>query len=220
MKYSNHIDRAIQDLATMLDEETRSGLPTKYPLVLLGDMANSPFLRAVRRKAQDLGVDVYANRWPKTGIYRVVADKETAAPFGHITQWEDIDRLMNDGFSSTAWAVWLLLNALDLVRGKDIAIVGRGHSVKGLAEWLTDNDATVTVAHSETESLLHATKGKDVVIYATPELDKVIAYDTESLVIDLGGAVEHPSWFNCQYLKGTGPLTVSVLLNRFSGGGC
>lgn len=206
----------IETLVAELDAETRANLPSKRTLVLLGDLEKSPFLRALKRKADSFGVDVVTNFKPVTACC-VVADKET---FGDVRRvWrlsamEDLDNQYHDGMSGVSEAVLFLLNRKNLVNKRNITIVGRGHSVKGLAEALTAHDATVTIAHSHTPCLLTATKGKDVVIYATPRLDKVIAYDTTELVIDLGGVVKYNSWFYCDYVKNIGPLTISLLLNR------
>lgn len=203
--------KRLESLVAELDADTRAHLPAMYTLVLWGDLERSPFLRAVKRKAEGFGIDVVNNFYPVTAC-RMVADRETAGQIGCISKFEDVDNLLHTGLSAVAEAVLLVLGSVD---GKNITIVGRGHSVKGLAEELVSKNATVTVAHSHTASLLTATKGRDIVIYATPKLDKVVACDTEELVIDLGGAVERPDWFYCDYLSGIGPLTVSVLLNRF-----
>ena len=122
----------------------------------------------------------------------------------------------SQGMSSVSQATLALLLALDLVHAKDITIVGRGHAVQNLAKYLTLGNATVTVAHSKTKSLLQATMNRDVVIYATPTITKDISYNTRDLVIDLGNSVSHPDRFNCPYVNRIGQLTVSVLLNRFA----
>ena len=101
-------------------------------------------------------------------------------------------------------------------RSCNSTIVGRGHAVQNLAKYLTLGNATVTVAHSKTKSLLQATMNRDVVIYATPTITKDISYNTRDLVIDLGNSVPHPDRFNCPYVNRIGQLTVSVLLNRFA----
>lgn len=128
----------------------------------------------------------------------------------------DIDHSYSQGMSSVSQATLALLLALDLVHAKDITIVGRGHAVQNLAKYLTLGNATVTVAHSKTKSLLQATMNRDVVIYATPTITKDISYNTRDLVIDLGNSVPHPDRFNCPYVNRIGQLTVSVLLNRFA----
>lgn len=133
-----------------------------------------------------------------------------------LTAEVDIDHSYSQGMSSVSQATLALLLALDLVHAKDITVVGRGHAVQNLAKYLTLGNATVTVAHSKTKSLLQATMNRDVVIYATPTITKDISYNTRDLVIDLGNSVPHPDRFNCPYVNRIGQLTVSVLLNRFA----
>ena len=120
------------------------------------------------------------------------------------------------GMSAVSQAVMDLLIESGLVWEKDITIVGRGHAVKELAKYLDFNNATVTVAHSKTKSLLQATQNRDVVIYATPIITQDISYNTRDLVIDLGNSVPHPDRLNCPYVNRIGQLTVSILLNRFA----
>ena len=220
------VEKTIKRLVEDLDADTRLALDARSidasgrTLVLYGQLEKSPFLRAVKRKAEGFGIDVALNNIPKDGFrHRVVADKETAGRLRNFARWEDVDNLQNDGMSSVAEAITLLLYCSGMVDGKNITIVGRGHSAKGLAGFLMENNATVTVAHRHTKSLLEATKGRDIVIYAAQTIDKPIAYDTTDLVVDLGGCVEHPEWLPCEYVRGIGPLTVSVLLNRFVSGG-
>ncbi len=204
----------INSLITRLDEDTLNHNPYGT-LCLMGDTENSPFLRAIIKKADKFGiktvnVDSFQSKHP------MVIDLETTIfhPGIYILEQQDLDCIYKPGMSCVATAIYLLLKELNLISGKTITIVGRGHSVKGLAEQLIKDDATVTVAHSKTDSLLKATMSKDVVIYATPKINKVIAYDTDELIIDLGNCIEHPDWFNCEYVNGIGKLTVSVLLNR------
>lgn len=212
----------INKLIAELDFETAKKYKSNKKLYLVGDSNKSPFLRAVMRKAKLLGIKCDCYEYipgtvlptdSKDGI-AVVFDKETCPSQFSLLRWEDIDNIQHPGMSSVSEAIWLLLDRLNLVSGKDITIVGRGHSVKELADTLVSHDATVTVAHSKTKYLLKATMFKDVVIYATPEINKVIAYNTEKLVIDIGNCIKHPDWFNCEYINGIGKLTVSVLLNR------
>ena len=205
--------KAIDKLITKLDADTLANRNRYMPLVLMGDVERSPFLRSIIRKADELGIrhEVVTN---KQYQYPVVIDRETC-DVDYVIERLDLDNLFNEGMSCVAEAILLLLGELDLINGKNITIVGRGHAVKGLAQELIDGDATVTVAHSKTESLLKATAGRDVVIYATPSLDKIIAYDTNDLVIDLSSCVRKAEWLYCDYLDAIGKLTVSVLLNRF-----
>jgi hypothetical protein len=214
------INDTMDSLIDMLDSHTREWLLDRSKaLHIFGNTKESVFLRAVERKAKALDIPCEVVTKPHHMFYHytpVVYDTENGSVIPSLSDVSDIDNAQHKGMSCVAEAVYLLLKAQGLIHGNTITIVGRGHSVKGLAEKLIAEDATVTVAHSKTECLLTATQGRDVVIYATPKLDKIISYDTKELVIDLGGCVEHPNWYQCDYTSGIGKLTVSVLLNRFA----
>lgn len=204
----------VKQLAALVDDDTLSLLPTSDKLLLLG-AEDSVFLKAISRKAQKLGVP-YEHTYRFTAPYQgVVVDTETCSDYLRLPVDADIDRSFSEGFSSVSQGVLSLLLAADLVSRKDITVVGRGHAVKGLAQALIDNNATVTVAHSKTESLLQATLNRDVVIYATPTISQDISYNTKALVIDLGNSVPHPDRLSCEYINRIGNLTTSIILNRF-----
>lgn len=209
----------IDQLVEQFDTDTACGPNLSQVLEYAGDLDKSPFLRAVLRKAQKLNIPCQAYDEDEFYHYSVLIDKETATPWC-LGRGVDIDNIQSDGMSCVSEAVFHLLDTANLIHGKYITIVGNGHSVKGLAYCLIEYGATVTVAHSTTPSMLTATKGRDVVIYATPELSSLIAYDTADLVIDIGGCVPKPSLFMCPYVNNIGKLTVSVLLNRHAMGGC
>lgn len=204
----------VKQLAALVDDDTLSLLPTSDKLLLLG-AEDSVFLKAISRKAQKLGIP-YEHAYRFTTPYQgAVVDTETCPSDLRLSSDVDIDHSFSDGLSSVSQGVLALLLAADLVHKKNITIVGRGHAVKGLAQALIYNNATVTVAHSKTVSLLQATQNRDVVIYATPNVAQDISYNTGELVIDLGNAVPHPDRLSCEYINRIGQLTVSVLLNRF-----
>lgn len=208
----------IDQLVEQLDTDTACGPFLSEVLEYAGDPDKSPFLRAVISKAKKLNIPCQEYKWKKSHHFSVLIDRELVTPWC-LSLGEDIDNLQHDGMSCVAEAVFMLLKKLDFIEGKHITIVGRGHSVKGLADSLLAHNATVTVAHSKTASLIHATHGQDVVIYATPGLDRPIAYDTTDLVLDLGNCVPHQDWLTCPYVNNIGRLTVSVLLNRHAMGG-
>lgn len=211
------VKEAIQKLTEQFDEDTRKYVRRGDILEYAGTPEKSPFLRALLKKAKELGItcrEYTGDTWQN----HVVVDKETSVCY-ELNGLQDLDNLVEDGMSSVAEAVFRLLNYLDLIQGKNITIVGRGHSVKGLADCLIAHNATVTVAHSYTKNLLTATRGRDVVIYATPKLNTIISYDTEDMVIDLGRCVPWPSTFWCPYVDSVGKLTISILLNRHVYGG-
>lgn len=204
----------IKKLSAELDEQTRRYVlpPTTRPLVLIGSR-QSVFLKAVVKKACELGLETEFSHMPAP-YQPAIIDRETAKDI-HLTDWQDIDRSYHEGMSAVSQAVLTLLLAADLVEGKNITIVGRGHAVQGLAQSLIGNHATVTVAHSKTPSLLCATAGRDIVIYATPTLTRPVMSNTYDLVIDLGNAYPHPERLSCPYVSKIGQLTTSILLNRY-----
>lgn len=204
----------VKKLSEQIDGETIALLPTSGKLLLLGS-EDSVFLKSIKRKADSLGIQ-YDHTFHFTPPYQgAVVDTETCPSDLQLSSDVDIDHSFSDGLSSVSQGVLALLLAADLVHKKNITIVGRGHAVKGLAQALIYNNATVTVAHSKTTSLLQATQNRDVVIYATPNVAQDISYNTGELVIDLGNAVPHPDRLSCEYINRIGQLTVSILLNRF-----
>ena len=208
----------IKKLSTELDKETMLLSRKAGKLLLLGSQ-DSVFLKALAKKADTLGIDYELTQCPK-GLYQgTIADMETvinhAAARLYTDTSMDIDNSFHPGMSAVAQAVLTLLLAADLVEGKEITIVGRGHAVQNLAQHLIDLNATVTVAHSKTKSLCKATENQDAVIYATPAITRDISYNTRDLVIDLGNAVPHPDRLSCSYMNRIGQLTTSILLNRF-----
>ena len=204
----------IKQLSFELDSQTRSLAPEAGKLLLLGSQ-DSVFLKNISRKAAALGIDCEHTYHFNPPYHGIIVDTETAPSSIQISSEVDIDHSFTPGMSCVAQATLTLLLSCDLVYAKDITIVGRGHAVQNLAQRLIDLNATVTVAHSKTKSLLQSTQNRDVVIYATPTITQEISYDTHDLVIDLGSSVPNPDRLSCPYVNKIGQLTVSVLLNRF-----
>lgn len=222
MMVNEALDRLVKDL----DNQTAAVLQTlpecKRPtFALMGDIENSPFLRAVKKKADFFGLkyDIYPGDTRRVFyVTPVIYDREMCEP-SVLDKMADVDNAQHDGMSCVSEAVYLLLKRLDLIAYKDITIIGRGHAVKGLAQKLIDNDATVTVAHSKTKNILFSTNYKDVVIFATPKLTSPLFYAVKDMVIDLGNCIEYPDDFKCDYVGNIGKLTVSVLMSRLVCGG-
>lgn len=208
----------IRELSSLLDEETRSLLDHPGKLLLCGSH-ESVFLKAVQRKASAFGIECDFTPNVDPPYQGIIVDKETAPPDIRLGADVDIDHSFTPGMSAVSQAVLTLLFALNLVGGKNITVVGRGHAVQGLAERLIANDATVTVAHSKTKELWDAVRDRDVVVYATPSLRQKITYGTRDLVIDLGSCFPFPELLDCPYVNKIGQLTVSTLLNRFAKNG-
>lgn len=185
--------------------------------LLLFGTRNSVFLRMVKKKCDSFGIPcVFSHESFEPPYTAVLCDTEEGHNMaGRIPTELDVDKVNSPGMPRVAQAIlFLLLNSTNLL-GKDVTIVGRGHSVKGLAKALLSQNATVTVAHSKTARLFSATENKDIVIYATPQITQEISYNTRLAVIDLAGAVPHPDRLNCPYHDRVGKLTVSILINRF-----
>lgn len=158
----NDVMEQIKTLSATLDEETTRFHPTGR-LLLLGSY-ESVFLKAVKRKADLLGIDCDLTQYPCPPYEAVVVDRETA-PFDiKLTAEVDIDHSYSQGMSSVSQATLALLLALDLVYAKDITIVGRGHAVQNLAKYLTDYAVKKEVYNWDgvewivTEALAHGNK--------------------------------------------------------------
>lgn len=211
----------IDELTHQLDENTKHHLPTYRDLLLFGS-ANSVFLKAIMRKACSFGVrcSIYQDNISNHNISRqngIVVDMETFEGTIWHPNWNpvnDLDGLIYNARPCVTTAMIRLLEKANLVNEKSITIVGRGHSTAGLAKYLIQNDATITVAHSKTLDLFSATHDRDVVLLCVPKLDQDISYNTKAMVIDLGLAAPRPEQYSCDYVTMIGKLTISILLNR------
>jgi hypothetical protein len=213
------VDDGIKKLAAELDKDT-ANRTVRVPTTLVGSQ-DSFFLKAIKRKADKLNIPCEIAENAELDVYPVIVDTETAniktSPF--FSACWDIDSLYDESLysmSSVSEACFRLIADLMVIGGLTVTIVGRGHAVKGLAKELVRQNATVTVAHSHTVDLRHACRNQDIVIYATPELNQGIPYDTKALVIDLGNCIKNTDLFDCEYTNRIGSLTTSVLLNRIA----
>lgn len=211
----------IDQLVAEMDEETRR-LGSKETLYLVGD-PGSRYLRGVAGRAKKLGLraelilpDVVVSGF-------CVYDTETTKGFHHIAPLHDLDAINTADMSCTSEAIALLLcQQYGLLSGKHICIVGRGHAVQGLAEFLLMNDSTITLCHSKTENLLRASYGSDILVLAAPIPAGVpVGVVGMDLVLDVSGArgpvadyirEEGSTYVSAQDI---GRLNISVLLNRF-----
>lgn len=109
-----------------------------------------------------------------------------------IVPWKDVD-----GLNSKSWfdpctpkgIVHVMKKELDDLTGLNVLIIGRSNLVgKPLAKMLTDEDCTVTLAHSKTKRLFAHMHDADVVVSAVGKAKKFDSYDCYSaeLVIDVG----------------------------------
>lgn len=208
--------QAIEQLCTKYDEATRAMLPTDKPLRLIG--GESIFTKALASKCRKLGASYTFSEYYRQG-YPTIIDTETSndkIPDSGFAIKDDIDFVAHKGMPAVAEAVLEVLNAGGLPNNH-IVIVGRGHSVKGLADKLLSEDATVTVCHSKTRYLYDATTVGDAIVLATPASARIaVCTLNKSLIIDLGGALDGRVILDGRYVGGAslGRLTTSILVHR------
>lgn len=220
------MNELIHDLVTKIDEDTDQlvGGGSMIPLSLFGSR-NSRYLKGVNAKARKFRIPV---RWFDCplpihfheGFF--IVDKEELK----IEDWDgpaayDLDNVFHPGMSCTAMACAAILDAMGPVAGKNVCIIGRGHAVKGLADALVAADATVTICHSKTTSLLDATYNANVIINAAPNTHPLydITKSVGSVVLDVSGSLD--AWNGSGLLTYVGPqeigrLNTALALNRFA----
>lgn len=211
------MNNIVTQLSERLDKCTAQMLPICGKLVLYGDW-DSPFLKSVRKKAEQFGVECDTHARRPLGV---IIDEETAQlPYPLRIKVDDnaldIDSCKMNGMTSAAQATYMVLNEMNCIEGKNISIVGRGHAVSGLAGQLVNKNATVTVAHSKTRDIFSVVDGSDVIVYATPELIVPQRPEAWDVVVDLGGVWSNDPYTNCEYIGRIGALTVSILMNRLA----
>ena len=199
--------------------------------VVLVGKADSVFLSLVAKRCAYFGIQPIF-QYPQVDVLRTPGrsavvfdtdDRSVTTRCSAAIMLGDIDCVNTTGMSSVAEALYELLQGANLVSGKSICIIGRGHAVQGLAAMLSKFDATVTVCHSKTRlNPIFTNDGEhkmypaaDIVICAAPKLDGVIL--AHELVIDISGAAKD-ACINKKsiYFNGIGPLTIAVLVNRIT----
>lgn len=109
----NDVMEQIKTLSATLDEETTRFHPTGR-LLLLGSY-ESVFLKAVKCKADLLGIDCDLTQYHCPPYKAVVVDRETVPSDIKLAAEVDIDHSYSQGMSSVSQATLALLLALDLV---------------------------------------------------------------------------------------------------------
>lgn len=131
--------------------------------------------------------------------------------------------------SCTAVGIMELLDRYNIfVKGKSVLIIGRSDIVgKPLSMMMLNNDATVTVSHSNTDNLIKYTKDADIIVTAvgisnfiTSDMvnDGVIIVDVGIVKLEDGicGDVDYNNLIDkCAYITpvpgGVGPMTIAML---------
>ena len=206
----------IDQLVYRLDEETAWISSRKQAVVCVPQEVHTPYLMAVRSKAHALGVRILREK--RAGL-PCVLDAEAKADGLFLGRDEDVDNLWHDGMSCCAEAVFMAM----IVAGWDLRscrtlIVGRGHSVKGLAERLVFNDATVTIAPSRSWELAESMKSYELLINSAPALPESITSRTPEGCVDISGALGDTHGDAFFGPKDIGRLNISILLNRVATG--
>lgn len=145
----------------------------------------------------------------------------------------NIGRLwMEDHFiePATAEGIIALLKHYEIpLKGKNVVVIGRSNIVgKPLAALMLEQNATVTIAHSETTNLAELTKRADIVVSAAGEafLVKADMVKDGAVVVDVGinhvdgklvgdvdfDAVKEKASYITPVPGGVGPLTVQFLM--------
>ena len=199
--------------------------------VVLVGKADSVFLSLVAKRCAYFGIQPIF-QYPQVDVLRTPShcavvfdtdDKSVTTRCNSAIMLGDIDCVNTTGMSSVAEATYELLQGANLVSGKSICIIGRGHAVQGLAAMLSKFDATVTVCHSKTRlDPIFAHDGEcrmypaaDIVICATPQLNGCIL--AHELVVDLSWAAKDACVNKkAAYFSGIGPLTIAILVNRIA----
>ena len=227
LKHIVHEKKAYLDMRTA-DHCNRSN---DLKSVVLVGKADSVFLSLVAKRCAYFGIQPIF-QYPRVDVLRTPSrsavvfdtdDKTVTTRCSSAIMLGDVDCVNTTGMSSVAEATYELLQGANLVSGKSICIIGRGHAVQGLAEALTMWDATVTVCHSKTRlDPIFAHDGEyrmypaaDIVICATPQLNGgILAHE---LVVDLSWAAKDACVNKkAAYFSGIGPLTIATLVNRIA----
>lgn len=192
-------------------------IPEDKKLCLLGDW-DSPFLKSIKKKANHLNINCTKDILNSSAV---VYDTETAdisKSFKHyISQTAfDLDSIVAYDMTCVAKAIDTFVSFYLGIAGKNIVIVGRGHATHGLFKSFQDGNATVTIANSFTKNIFETANGADIVIYATPNINDLHKPHVNELVIDLNGIWSKDPFTECEYVDRIGPLTVSILINRFA----
>lgn len=185
----------IDQLVCRLDEETAWISSRKQVVICIPQVVHTAYLMAVRSKAHVLGVRILREK--KAGL-PCILDAEAKADGLFLERYEDVDNLWHDGMSCCAEAVFMaMIEAEWDLRSCRTLIVGRGHSVKGLAESM---------------------KGNELLINSAPALPESVVSRVPKMCADISGALRDTHGDAFIGPKGIGRLNVSILLNRAATG--
>ena len=224
------------------------GITPHFCVINIGDdPASKIYVRTKKRRAEKMGIiqDIYqmpADTKQQEALDLI--DKLNANPDinGVMVQLPapeqiDADELLEridpnkdvDGLTPAEGIIALLKHYEIPLKGKDVVVIGRSNIVgKPLAALMLEQNATVTIAHSETTNLAELTKRADIIVSATGEalLVKADMVKDGTVVVDVGlnhlngklvgdvdfDAVKEKASYITPVPGGVGPLTVQFLM--------
>lgn len=218
----------VNSLVAQCDNNTKAIISSIKPtnkMHLVGKQ-DSRYLRGVMAKARQLGI-LEMVEWAtpdeyfKMGCY--LFDKETSSAYWSSDDTFDVDSMsgVNRFFpmSCTAEAVRRIINQIKRHAGEHVAIIGRGHAVKGLCNALINDSYTVTVCNRETPDLFKATIISDIIVNGSPVVPvKAISCHIGAVVIDISGSMRDAKDIALVTYIGpedVGRLNLSILMNRY-----
>lgn len=142
------------------------GIPVEHVKIEYSTEAEKHLVDAIRKNNEDDSVAGIILQLPLPNWMN-----ERAMEFcGMIAPWKDVDGLtLGSHFDpcTPKGIVHLMKQELGDLTGRDVLIIGRSNLVgKPLARMLTDEDCTVTLAHSKTKNLYTRMNDFDVVVSA------------------------------------------------------
>lgn len=204
------MNNIVNELCEQYDNETFANSVDKQLFLVGGE---TPFLKAIKKKASNLGIYCTYKDRVDLNTTPTVVDTETYKDHFVLIKEQDIDKIQHDGLSCCAHAILDVLRKID-TSDKNITIIGRGHAVKCLAEQLIYcSNATVTVCHSKTRNLYESTLFADILVVAAPVKPAQVSSLAGKIVIDVSGTFKGFVKED-RYVGNIGKLTTSILLNR------
>ena len=218
----------VNSLVAQCDSNTKAIISSIKPqsrMRLVGKQ-DSRYLRGVMAKARQLGIPEMVEWATPDNYYRMgcyLFDMETTSAYWSVGDTHDIDSMsgVNKFFpmSCTAEAVRRIITKIRRHEGEHVAIIGRGHAVKGLCNALIKDSCTVTVCHSKTPDLFKATIISDIIVNGSPAVPvKAISCRIGAVIIDISGSMRDAK--DLELITYIGPedvgrLNLSILMNRY-----
>ena len=177
----------IKRLVKSLDDDTRRLARPGLTLYLVG-AEDSPYIKHIRRKAEELGVTTEMST--RGGSRPTVVDLESVTggkSSFFVPDRYDIDQVCHEGLSCVAAAAFEIIDAYEHPHS-NVAIIGRGHSTQGLSEILKTYDYTpLGPCHRKTQSVERVTRASDIIVNGADE--PVSCYMLGRLIVDISGTI-------------------------------